>query len=110
MTVRLIAALLLAAAVGCGPEPAGVMDAETFIQVVADLRSASQDSEDSTVFDIRREEILSRAGVTDSMLEAFTRRHGSDVTFMASVWDSIDAVVNANLVDDLTGPDTVHVP
>jgi len=102
--------LILAACVG----PAGcrerasaaVLDRETFIEVMVALRREAVASPDSLVFDARRGEILANAGVTDSALYGFVRAMERHPDEMSTIWDAIDARVNATSGE---GADTVRV-
>lgn len=104
----LLTALLLAAS--CGPRAPEVMDREAFIDVMVQLRRAELEAEGAAAFTARRDEILDAAGVTDSMLVAFSRAHGLDAEYMAAVWDSIDTVVNEVNLDGELSPDTTGSP
>jgi hypothetical protein len=95
-----VAALVLLGG-ACGEEEPEVMDRGVFIAVMIELRQAELETDEAT-FAARREEILLGAGVTDSMLVEFARVRGTDATFMAAVWDSIDRVVN---VEAEAGPE-----
>jgi hypothetical protein len=92
-----VAALVLLGG-ACGEEEPEVMDGGVFIAVMIELRQAELETDEAT-FAARREEILLGAGVTDSMLVEFARVRGTDATFMAAVWDSIDRVVNVEAVE-----------
>jgi len=86
------------------------MAPDVFVGVMIDLREALRDSVDAVGFAARRDSILLAAGVTDSMLIEFARRHGRDATYMAALWDSVDQVVNEVKQDSLMGLDTARVP
>jgi hypothetical protein len=91
---------ILVLAQGCGPEAPAVMERGKFIDVIVELRRAEHEGVQVAQFEVRRDEILEEAGVTDSMLVEFARVHGRDAEFMAAVWDSIDRVVNNVVPDD----------
>lgn len=92
----LVLALVLGAAFGCSPET-GVpsIDRSTYVDVMVALRVADNETSSETEFLQRREQILQEAGVTDSMLVQWVRAHGGDIRFMAELWDSINARLNA---------------
>lgn len=76
----------------CAEEPQGPdLDTDTFIDVMVQLRRAQTWETTPAEFEQRRAEILREAGVTDSVLVQWARARGTDVTFMAEVWDSINA-------------------
>lgn len=76
----------------CAEEPQGPdLETDTFIDVMVQLRRAQTYQTTPAEFEQRRAEILREAGVTDSVLVQWARVRGTDVTFMAEVWDSINA-------------------
>jgi hypothetical protein len=64
------------------------LTSEAFVAVVTELREAAALSEPGE-WDGRKREILDAAGVTDSMLVAYVRRHGGQLPQMLEVWDSV---------------------
>ena len=88
MVFRTLAIAVLIAACGGGAEETTITR-EQFIDVIVQLRQADVDTDDPTEFAARREAILTEEGVTDSMLLAYARVHGGDISHMAEVWDSI---------------------
>lgn len=78
---------LLAAAACRAPTDEGLTQ-ETFVTVVTELRQAAALSEPGE-WEMRKREILDAAGVTDSMLVAYVRRHGARLPEMLEVWDSV---------------------
>ena len=90
-TIRRLGGVLtvaLLAAGGCRAPTDEGLTQETFVTVVAELRQASALSEPEE-WEVRKREILDAAGVTDSMLMAYVRRHGDRLPAMLEVWDSV---------------------
>ena len=90
MKRRLVGVLTaaLVAAAGCRAPTDEGLTQETFVAVVTELRQAAALSEPGE-WDARKREILDAAGVTDSMLVAYVRRHGDQLPQMLEVWDSV---------------------
>lgn len=88
---RVITALVLAGVwAGCRSEPEQVtITREQFVDVIVQLRQADAATDDPAEFEASKATILGDAGITDSMLIAYSRVHGSDIAFMAEVWDTI---------------------
>ncbi|HUE77388.1 MAG TPA: hypothetical protein VMM83_05555 [Longimicrobiales bacterium] len=85
--VGLFTVVLLAASACRAPTDEGLTQ-ETFVAVLTELREAAALSE-AGEWDARKREILDAAGVTDSMLVAYVRRHGDRLPHMLEVWDSV---------------------
>jgi hypothetical protein len=85
--LRVCAAFALAA--GCRAEPSEAVTPTEFVDVMVALRRADLETASPAEYNPRRDSILRAAGVTDSALVDFARRHGRDVAFMAELWDSI---------------------
>jgi hypothetical protein len=73
----------------CRQGPAEPVTRDQYIDVMAALRKLDMEAATAAEFDQRRDSILSAAGVTDSMLVSFARRHARDLGSMAEIWDSI---------------------
>lgn len=96
-----LGAALLAAACGRdGPVRAakGGIDRETFIATYVDLRAVTIRGDSFAISDAQRAEVLARTGVTEAELLAFAELHGEDVPFMRSVWDEVEARLDAQRV------------
>jgi hypothetical protein len=75
---------------GCRSEPEQeTITREQFVDVIVQLRQADAATDDPAEFEASKATILGDAGITDSMLIAYSRVHGSDIAFMAEVWDTI---------------------
>lgn len=97
-----VAALALALS-ACGPNAsapavAGGIDREVFIATYVDLRATTIRSDSFTVSDAERSAVLARHGVTEQQLLEFADLHGRDVEFMRSVWDDVEARLDAERV------------
>jgi hypothetical protein len=86
---------------GCGAdeptrEAAGArLSAERFVAVYVELRRAARELEDPAAWEARREEILRRHGATPGALQAFVDEHAADPAFLAALWDTIQARLDA---------------
>ena len=83
--------LLLAAAAaagGCG-EPAGGLDDDTYVAVMARLNYARERYQNTAEDDSARAAVLAEFGVSGGQIEAFTERHGDDPQRMSRLWDQI---------------------
>ncbi len=109
MSVRFHVLLFATLVAACGHRQPTAMDRAAFVRVMADLRQAQRTVHDSDAFDARKREILTQAGVTDSMLMTFVRAHNADAEFMAAVWDTIDRRVNPSPKPG-TSPDSGRMP
>jgi hypothetical protein len=76
---------------GCERGVVEPMPRAKFIQVMVELRKADQESTTPEAFSTKRAEILTRHGVTDSLLIAFVQAQQGDVNALAEVFDSINA-------------------
>ena len=75
---------------GCRSEPEQeTITREQFVDVIVQLRQADAATDDPAEFEASKATILGDAGITDSMLIAYSRVHGNDIAFMAEVWDTI---------------------
>ncbi|HEX7089713.1 MAG TPA: hypothetical protein VF192_06225 [Longimicrobiales bacterium] len=63
--------------------------------VYVELRRAARELEDSAAWEARRAEILRRHGATPRALQAFVDEHAADPAFLAALWDTIQARVEA---------------
>jgi len=95
-----VACLLGVAGSGCGAEtPAQEAGArltpERFVEVYVELRRAARESPDTVTWEARKAEILRRHGTTPEALEAFADEHAADPAFLAALWDTIKARVEA---------------
>ncbi|HUH12520.1 MAG TPA: hypothetical protein VMK65_05400, partial [Longimicrobiales bacterium] len=89
---------------GCGRD-AGAADlsAEQFVTVYTELRHAERVAADAGDFQSRKSDILARHDTSEEELMAFVAAHEEDVGFMAQVWDSVQARLQAP-------PDGVRAP
>jgi len=101
--LRALALGLALAAAACGADAstptAGGIDRETFITTYVDLRAATIRGDSFAISDAQRAAILSRHAVTEADLLGFVELHGGDVTFMGSVWDEVEARLDAQRVE-----------
>ena len=94
--MALLLCLPMVALPACEREPQGPdLRAETYIDVMVELRRAHTPQMSPAEFEAKRAEILAEAGVTDSLLVQWARAHGRDVALMSAVWDSINARLTA---------------
>jgi len=101
--LRALALGLALAAAACGwdsPTPSGEsgIDRETFIATYVDLRAVTIRGDSFAVSDAQRSDVLARHGVTEAELLGFAELHGEDVPFMRSVWDEVEARLDAQRV------------
>jgi hypothetical protein len=94
------AALAAAACGGDSSKPAakGAIDRETFIATYVELRAVTIRSDSFAISDAQRADVLARHGVTEAQLLGFAELHGQDVPFMRSVWDEVEARLDAQRV------------
>ncbi|HEY8470075.1 MAG TPA: hypothetical protein VIL18_10560 [Longimicrobiales bacterium] len=71
------------------------------MEVYVELRRAARESPDLVTWEARKAEILRRHGTTPEALEAFADEHAADPAFLAALWDTIKARVEAA---DSAGP------
>jgi hypothetical protein len=87
--VPFLALLLVVGACGdAGPE---TIQRETFVATYVDLRRAALENPARQITPAKRDEVLSRHGVTEEDLYAFVEAHGRDVDYMAGVWSDVEA-------------------
>jgi hypothetical protein len=91
------------AAAACGRDgpvraAKGGIDRETFIATYVDLRAVTIRGDSFAISDAQRAEVLARNGVTEAELLAFAELHGENVPFMRSVWDDVEARLDAQRV------------
>lgn len=72
------------------------VEPETYVEVMVALRRAHNETSSVAEFEQRREQILRDASLTDSMLVQWVRARGTDVGFMAELWDSINTRLAAD--------------
>ena len=95
-----VLAALVVLFAGCGgdaaaPERAAAIDRETFISTYVDLRTATIRAEGYELTPRDRAGILERHGISEDDLLAFVEVHGEDVAFMRTVWDEVEARLDA---------------
>jgi len=90
-------ALMLLLVAGCGDGAARrkAPDRDTFIATYVDLRREALTSPSGVVGPERRDEILSRHGVTEEDLLSFVDAHGRDVAYMAGLWGEVEQRMQA---------------
>ena len=95
-------ALALAAAACGGDRPTraaeGGIDRETFIATYVDLRATTIRGDSFAISDELRTQVVARHGVTEEDLLGFVGVHGEDAPFMRSVWDEVEARLDADRV------------
>jgi hypothetical protein len=74
---------------GCRADAGDALVRDRYVDLMVALRELARDSDVPEEFYVRKDSVLRAAGVTDSMLVAYARRHGRDVAYMAAVWDSV---------------------
>lgn len=86
-------------AAGCGADRPTRENAtiapEAFIDTYVELRRAARGLQDSAAWEARKREILDARGVTEEALEAFVEARGTDVVFLKTLWDTIEARLQA---------------
>ncbi|WP_419948528.1 hypothetical protein [Candidatus Palauibacter sp.] len=89
-TGRAMLALLAASVVwgGCG-DPAGGLDDDTYVAVMARLNYARERYANTVEDDSARASVLDEFGVSGEQIESFTERHGRDPQRMARLWERI---------------------
>lgn len=99
MKRALVLFLIVVAAAACQRNDTGTGLPQTrFIEVVVALRKAARETMDPAVFAVRKQQILTDAGVTEDQLRAYIKTHERDLDHMAAVWESI----NVRLADPTT--------
>jgi hypothetical protein len=79
---------------GCGrAEPAVPITDETFVRVVAELRRAHMRSADGAEYAVRKEQVLSGAGVTEEEIRAWHAVRSRDLSQMARIWERVNAAI-----------------
>lgn len=74
---------------GCGRGPSLPLPQETFVSVMVELRKASSQVGPGPAFDVKREQILAKAGVTEAELEAHARALQAHPEALREAFDSI---------------------
>jgi hypothetical protein len=86
----LLCGLVLASAACTQTEGAPPITDEQFVRVMVELRRAADaHAGDAAAFDLAREEILSEAAVTDSMLHQYVNVRARDLERLGRVFDEI---------------------
>ncbi len=99
----LIGVLLLAGCGGAdGPTGSGGLLREQFIELYVALRNAQQTARSDIEFETMKNQIFERAGVSPESLTRFAAEHGGQITYMATIWDSIK--VRLDLASGVTSP------
>lgn len=63
-----------------------------FVETMVELRRAAiLAGRDTAQFEARKQEILEERGVTEDSLRAYVARRSADLEGMAAVWDSVNA-------------------
>lgn len=97
----LLAATIVTLASCGGVEPtSAVMDRETFVATMVELRKAALEEPGS--YEVRKVEILRARGVTEDELRSFVRAGATDLDELAEVWRAIDQQVNTPVAADTT--------
>ena len=91
-----VLALLAASVVvaGCGA-PAGGLDDDTYVEVMARLNYARERYANTAEDDSARAAVLHEFGVSGEQIAAFAERHGSDPQRMNRLWERIRREVEA---------------
>ena len=85
----LLALLAATAAVGGCGEPAGGLDDDTYVAVMARLNYARERYANTVEDDSARAAVLAEFDISGGQIEAFTERHGDDPQRMSRLWDRI---------------------
>ncbi len=84
---------------GCGADrptrEGGTIAPEAFVEAYVELRRAAEALEDSAAWEVRKREILDARGLTEEALEAFVEARSADVVFLRTLWDTIQARLEA---------------
>ena len=93
MRILLIGLLLGGLLSGCrasqGPADSSGLSRQQFIELYVALRNAQLTSPSPAQFESMKQEIFKRAGVSPESMARFAAEHGSEVSYMATIWDSI---------------------
>ena len=76
---------------GCERGPSLPLRQETFVSVMVELRKASSEVGPGPAFDVKRAEILRKAGVTEAELEAHARALQAHPDELREAFDSMKA-------------------
>lgn len=83
---------------GCGTDgsagPQAGIDREIFVATYVDLRVTALHG-GGELTDAQRQEVLARHQVTEAELTGFIDAHGQDVAYMRSVWNDVEARLDA---------------
>ena len=90
--LALLAAGVLAG--GCG-EPAGGLNDDTYVEVMARLNYARERYANTAEDDSARAAVLHEFGVSGEQITAFAERHGGDPQRMSRLWERIRREVEA---------------
>jgi len=72
-----------------GPGNASGLSREQFIELYVALRNAQQRAHSPAELESMQQQIFARAGVPPECMARFAAEHGSQISYMATVWDSI---------------------
>ncbi|MBR9988978.1 MAG: hypothetical protein KFH98_04435 [Gemmatimonadetes bacterium] len=99
MRIWILAIGLLLAACAADEAAFGVSD-ERFIATMVDLRQAAVTAgTDTAQFELLREGVLARHGVSEDELRTYIEMNSGDLNHMAAIWDSIAARLSDPLVE-----------
>jgi hypothetical protein len=80
-----------------GPGPSGGISREQFIELYVALRNAQLNAKTPAEFESTKQQIFARAGVPPESLSRFAAEHGGEITYMATIWDSIKVRLDVEL-------------
>lgn len=75
--------------------PGDMLTSGEFVEVYVSLLEAEREAESQEDFEARRDAILQQHDATREELVRFVEAHTEDPEFLAAVWDSIDAKLQA---------------
>src|SRR5687768_9638624 len=91
ITVISLIAVLLPACDRTATTPDSGLSRDQFIEVFIALRNAKKDARTPAAFEEQKRQILARAKITEADFKSFGQAHAEDLSFMAAVWDTIQA-------------------
>lgn len=91
MRVGVVVVSVVMVLCSCERGPSLPLSQETFVSVMVELRKASSQVGPGPAFEVKREEILRKAGVTEAQLEAHARALQAYPEALREAFDSIRA-------------------
>lgn len=106
----LVAGALASAACSADQEAEASISTDTFIAAYVDLRMATLRAGVDQIPTAERDRILARHGVTEDDLLQFVEARGRDAAFMHTVWDTIEARIDARRSTPTVVEDSSETP